>query len=119
MPSERACSKRSTGSFAIASPPPYWGGDRGGRLAASVYQFAGRADLPFSFELGDRLVVLLVAPIDVAVLMDGGGRPKKLVEALEKQCIFAALLFGERTMWRAWRRHPLRARLAPAPVLGN
>src|SRR4051812_12525184 len=92
---------------------------RGGRLGVSVCQFAGRADRPLRLKLGKRLLVLLVAPIDVAALIDSSRWPEQLVQARLEQCVFAALLFGDRTMWRGGWGCPSWARPAPAPVLAD
>jgi hypothetical protein len=48
------------------------------RSSGSVLQFAGGADYSFRFKLDQRLVVLVVAPIDVAVLVDGSRWPVEL-----------------------------------------
>ena len=34
----------------------------------------------FRFELGNRLAVLLPAPVDITSLVDGGRRPEELVQ---------------------------------------
>src|SRR6185369_12222554 len=52
-------------------------------------------------------------------LMDGARRAVKLVQALLEQRVLAAILLGDRTIWRVWRWCPSRARLAPAAVLGS
>src|SRR3954447_24796424 len=85
----------------------------------SACHFAGRADHALGLELGERLLVLLVAPIDVAALVDDSRRPEKLVQALLEQRVLAAVLFGEWTMRRAWWLHPARACFAMAAVLGG
>ena len=54
------------------------------RSDGSACHFAGGADHPLSLELGERLLVLLVVPVDVAALVDSGRRPEKLVQALFK-----------------------------------
>ena len=46
----------------------------GGRLGGSAHHFAGGADHPIRFELGNRLLILLVAPIDITALVDGSRR---------------------------------------------
>jgi hypothetical protein len=87
------------------------------RIGHSVVYFAGRADQPLGFELGQCFLVLLVIPVNIAALVDDGRRPEKLVQALSKQGVFAAFLFGDRTTWRMRRRRPSRACPAPASVL--
>jgi len=90
-----------------------------GRSDGSACHFAGGAEHPLSLELGERLLVLLVVPVDVAALVDGSRRAEQLVQALFEQCVLGAFLLGERTSRRAGRGHPSRARLAPAAVLGG
>jgi hypothetical protein len=73
-------------------------------------------DHSLGFELGKCFLVLIPAPINVAVLVDGSWRSEKLVQALGQQRVFAAVLVGDPMTWRAWRWCPSRARLAPASV---
>src|SRR4051812_38952916 len=56
-----------------------------GRIDGSVHHFVGGTDRPFRFELGECFLILIPAPINVAVLMDGSRRPEKLVQALSQQ----------------------------------
>src|SRR6476661_9175669 len=91
----------------------------GGRIGGSVHHFAGRADHPLRFELGNRLLVLLPAPVDVASLVDGDRRPEELVQTIVEQRVLGAVLLGDRTMRRTGRRRPSRARLVPAAVLAG
>ena len=70
-----------------------------GRSDGSACHFAGRADHALSLELGERLLVLLIVPVDVAALMDSGWRAEELVQALLEQRVLAPVLFGDRLTW--------------------
>ena len=90
---------KSTPSAPAAVPTR--GGARpgsGAELGGSAHHFAGGADHPLRFELGNRLLVLLPAPVDVASLVDGGRRPEELVQTIVEQRVLGAVLLGDRTM---------------------
>jgi hypothetical protein len=84
-----------------------------------IQHFASGADRAIDLKLGKRLLILLVAPIDITALVDGSRRPEKPEQALVEQRLLGAFLFGDRTMWRAGRRHPSRARPAAASVFAG
>ena len=58
-------------------------------ILAIPCHFAGGADHALRLELGNRLLVLLVAPVDVAALVDGSRRPEELVQPLLEQRVLA------------------------------
>ena len=73
------------------------------RSDGSAHHFADGADHALGLELGERLLVLLVVPVDVAALMDSGRGPEELVQPLLEQRIFAPVLLGDRLTWRTGR----------------
>ena len=70
---------------------------------------------PFCFELGDRLLILLPAPIDVAAPVYGRWRPEQLVQTIVEQCVLAVVLFGQLT----GRRHRSQVGSALTVVLAG
>ena len=64
------------------------------RSDGSACHFAGRADHALGLELGERLLVLLVVPVDVAALVNGSRRPEQPVQALLKQRVLAPVLLS-------------------------
>jgi len=75
------------------------------RIGGSGVEQSG-ADHSLRFELGNCLLVLIPAPINVASLMKGGRRPEKLVQALGQQRVFAAFFVGNLMTRRARRWCP-------------
>src|SRR6476661_6284316 len=55
------------------------------------------ADHALCFELGNRLAVLLPAPVDAATLVYGNRRPEELVQTIVEQRVVAVVLFGHLT----------------------
>ena len=83
--------------------------------AESVHRFAGRADHALGLELGNRLAVLLPAPVDAATLVYGNRRPEELVQTVVEQRVLAVVLLGHLT----GRRHPSPAGSALTMVLAG
>jgi len=108
-------------SAPVTMPSGAVAGAARGRIGGSPHHFSGGADHPFRLKLGERLLVLLVAPVDVAKLMHGGRRAEELVQALLEQRVLAPVLFSDPVTRRHGEMPHLvpRARLAPATVLGS
>src|SRR4051794_30381903 len=87
----------------------------GGRIGGSALHFTGRADHALGLELGNRLAVLLPAPVDAATPVYGSRRPEQLVQAIVEQRVVAVVLFGHLT----GRRHPSQAGSALMVVLAG
>src|SRR4051812_15970758 len=79
------------------------GGERGGGAP------------PPRFGRGNRLAVLLPAPVDAATLVYGNRRPEELVQTVVEQRVVAVVLFGHLT----GRRHPSQASFALTVVLAG
>ena len=85
------------------------------RSDGSAHHFAGGADHALGLELGNRLAVLLPAPIEVATPVYGSRWPEELVQTIVEQRIIAVVLFDHLT----GRRHPSQAGSALTVVLAG
>ena len=82
-------------------------------MVGLAHHLVGRADYAFGLELGNCLAVLLPAPVDIAISVNGSRRSEELVETVVEQRVFAVVLFGHLT----GRRHPSQAGFVLTVVL--